>query len=321
MNMNNPWNAILPPSDDVSARRIDHMHPLDLFWARDFQGRYLFVCEVESAEKLKKYKLPELAGIQAVFMPIEGKVRLILSLNDKANWEMFFALCNDLVQATRGTADSLVAISIIQRRLLRWHDFLKNSRPDILPEQVIKGLIGELFFIKTHLAPIFGSGTAVSFWNGPEGASQDFCINDVAVEVKCQLGTTQPYVRISSAEQLCSQLPEMYLYVVTLGTARADHSEAITLPSLMADIRKDLETEAPQQAERFNDLLFGIGYFESEKYLDYSYVIVEEQMFEVPDEFPKISAEGLCPGIIKVTYDVSIAECVPFSKWPQWLEN
>lgn len=317
--MNNPWKAITPPINDVSARRIDHTHPLDLFWARDFHGRYLLICEVDSKESVARFALPDLVGIDAMFMPLENKQRLILSLNENANWEMFFALCNDLLEATRGTEGGTDAVIVIQRRLVKWSDFLKKKRSDILDEHVIRGLIGELHFIKKHLIPVFGPDAAVSFWVGPEGSPQDFSINCSAIEVKCQLGTTHPYVRISSAEQLSPQLQEMYLYVVTLGKARADHQDAVTLPGLVAYIRGELETEALQQAERFNNLLLGLGYFDSEKYLEFSYVIADSQMFEVRDGFPRITAESLSSGIIKVTYDISIAECLPFEKWPKWI--
>ena len=43
--MINPWDEITPPIKDLSARRVDHSHPLDLFWARDHLGSYLFVYE------------------------------------------------------------------------------------------------------------------------------------------------------------------------------------------------------------------------------------------------------------------------------------
>jgi len=43
--MNNPWENINPPSKDVSARRVDHTHNLDLFWGRDHLGHYLFIYE------------------------------------------------------------------------------------------------------------------------------------------------------------------------------------------------------------------------------------------------------------------------------------
>lgn len=168
---------------------------------------------------------------------------------------------------------------------------------------------------------MFGPGAAASFWVGPEGSPQDFSINRSAIEVKCQLGTTQPYVRISSAEQLSPQLPEMYLYVVTLGKARADHQDAVTLPGLVASIRTELESHAPQQAERFSNLLLGMGYFDSEKYFEFSYVIADSQMFEVRDNFPRIPAESLSTGIIKVTYDISVAECLAFKKWPEWIRG
>lgn len=139
--MNNPWSAITPPNNDVSARRIDHTHPLDLFWARDFHGRYLLICEVDSNESLEKHKLPELAGIYAMFMPLENRQRLILSLNENANWEMFFALCNDLVEATRIREGGADAVNIIHRRLVKWSKFLKKKRADILDEQAIRGLL------------------------------------------------------------------------------------------------------------------------------------------------------------------------------------
>ena len=321
MSMNNPWNSISPPSGDVSARRIDHKHPLDLFWARDFKGCYLFVCEVTSETEEGKVILPELAGIQATFRSSHNKTRLVLILKEKSNWEIFFALCNDLVQATRSVGDSTGAVKIIHRRLMRWHDFLKQNRPDIMPEEKIKGLIGELLFITKYLIPKFGVGSAISFWIGPEGAPQDFNIDDSAIEVKCQAGGTLPHIRITSADQLSPQLPKMYLYVLTLGKTTPDNKTAITLPVLINKLRSELQSTSPQQLERFNDLIYGMGYFESDRYLDFCYVLTEEQMFEVIEGFPRICACDLHEGIVKLTYNISISECIPFEKWPEWMEH
>jgi len=319
--MNNPWKEILPPKDDISARLIDYTHPLGLYWARDHFGKYLFICETDENRVVKSTDIPNLAGIVAGFVTLNGKTRLLLALNEQSNWEIFHALCSDIVEATRKADAGVMAFTIILRRLNRWHDFLKKIKSTILSEEQIKGLIGELLFIKNHLVSVFGYVDAVNFWVGPEDSPQDFNINDTAIEVKCQAGTTQPYVKISSVEQLTPQLPNMFLYVVTLGKTTLDNQDAINLPSLIRQIRRELELSSPQQAERFSDLIYGLGYVDSEKYLNSNYIFTEDVMFEVVGDFPRIDAQNIHEGISNLRYNINLSDCSPYEKWPKWLEK
>jgi len=319
--MNNPWKEILPPKDDISARLIDYTHPLGLYWARDHFGKYLFICETDENRVVKSTDIPNLAGIVADFVTLNGKTRLLLALNEQSNWEIFHALCSDIVEATRKADAGVMAFTIILRRLNRWHDFLKKIKSTILSEEQIKGLIGELLFIKNHLVSVFGYVDAVNFWVGPEDSPQDFNINDTAIEVKCQAGTTQPYVKISSVEQLTPQLPNMFLYVVTLGKTTLDNQDAINLPSLIRQIRRELELSSPQQAERFSDLIYGLGYVDSEKYLNSNYIFTEDVMFEVVGDFPRIDAQNIHEGISNLRYNINLSDCSPYEKWPKWLEK
>ena len=320
--MKNPWDQIDPPLNDVSARRVDHTHALDLYWARDHLGRYLFVYEMTPEEAPQKTELPNLVGIQTAYVPAGGdisKTRLILMLNEKSNWELFLALCNDLVQATRPSRDTPSAVHTILRRLARWQDFLKKHRSDMLTEERIKGLIGELFFMRSHLIPRFGAGMAIQFWQGPEGWPQDFNINNSAIEVKCRLGATAPYVTIASADQLCPQLPEMYLFVVTLGKTVPEAQDAISLPGLVSQVRTALQFENSSKIELFNDLLYMIGYVDSDRYLEFSYVLTDETMFRVVDGFPRICSDELHHGIVRLTYDIRLSDCHPFVGRPDWM--
>ncbi|MGB5157361.1 PD-(D/E)XK motif protein [Desulfobacterium sp. N47] len=321
--MNNPWDEINPPSKDVSARRIDHTHSLDLFWARDHFGRYLFVYEFSSeAESISNINLPDLVGIQTAYIPANGSInsnRLVLLLNEQSNWELFLSLCNDLVQATRQSKTSASAVQTILRRLTRWHEFLRKNRSELLTEEKIKGLIGELLFIRNYLIPTFGSGRAIQFWQGTEGLPQDFNINNSAIEVKCQSGATSPYVRISSAEQLCPQLPEMYLFVITLGKSTPETENAINLPGLISNIRDILQSDTSSHIERFNDLLHMIGYIDSDSYLDFTYILAGEKMFQVTEGFPRICNHDIHHGIVKLSYDISLSECEPFKNRPDWM--
>ncbi len=321
--MHNPWDTISQPTNDVSARRIDHTHALDLFWARDHLGRYLFIFELPPDAVMQQSNLPALAGMQLTHMPASGEVpaRMVLVLNEKTNWEIFLALCNDLVHTTRNCKGIQEAVQTILRRLGRWQEFLKKQRPGLLSEEQIKGLIGELLFIRDTLNPEFGPAQAITFWQGPETLPQDFNVNDCAIEVKCQSGVSQPTVRISSAEQLCPQLPEMYLRVLTLGRTAPDNSEAINLPLLVDQIRQALDTCSPPALERFNDLLFMTGYVDSERYRDFSYLLAGQAMFHVVDGFPRICPDDLPAGIARLSYSVSLSECAPFKGAPDWMEN
>jgi hypothetical protein len=312
--MNNPWDTILAPSKDVSALRVDADHPLDLYWAKDHLGQYLFVYEYAAGKELDKNITPDLVGIETIPMALgNGRARLVLVLKDKCNWELFYSICTDLLNATRLINQTCTAVDSILRRLYRWQEFLKKNHSDLLSEEKIKGLIGELIFLRNHLIPRYGVIDAVKFWCGPEGTPQDFNVNDSAVEVKCQAGSSLPCVKIASPDQLSSQLPKTYLYVVTLGKTTEDNEGALNLPLLIESVQNELRHGTAQSAERFLDLLCQVNYYHSNKYMEFNYLLLEEQVFEVKDEFPRVCPEDLAPGVIKLSYSLSLADCEPYS--------
>ncbi|WP_170308241.1 PD-(D/E)XK motif protein [Parashewanella tropica] len=314
--MINPWESIKTPATDLSARRIDHKHPLDIFWAKDRLGRYLFVCKLTDECKLPS-KYPSLFGIEIT--SISETKQLVLSLKNPSDWELFFSLCNDIISATRILAPAAV-VPVIFRRIERWREFLKKDKVKLLAERTIKGLIGELVYLNLHLAKKYGISQAIDFWTGPEGSPQDFNVKNVAIEVKCQIGTSAPKVKISSAEQLCSQLDELYLFVVTLGRTEPESQDSVSLPSLISNIQTTLEEEGnTQQLEQFLDALLEIGYIHNEEYFNYSYIIASKKFYEVTENFPRITLLDIPNGIGNVTYDLELTNCEPFLTDEPWV--
>jgi hypothetical protein len=318
MNSSNPWDSIELPSRDVSARRVDHTHPLGFFWAIDNQGRYLFLCEFPEGTLLPT-KFPDLAGVE-IYPPGKGQ-RLILALKAKSEWKIFHSLCNDIVIATRDLQHLTSSASVIVKRLNRWQDFLKNSRPSLLPEERIKGLLGELLLINKYLVPVFGIQQSLLFWRGPEGYSQDFEVNDSAIEVKCQSGVSTPHVKISSEDQLCCQLSHLYLHVFTMGRAAIEETMSINLPKLIADIRKMIRTNAPDSMENFNDKLFQTGYIDQDEYSNFNYIVSRSMTYKVTEGFPRICRNQLHDGVQRVRYTIALSHCEPFRKMPEWMEG
>ncbi|MEG3755240.1 PD-(D/E)XK motif protein [Psychromonas arctica] len=314
--MNNPWESITTPKVDLSARRIDHKHPLNLYWAKDRLGRYLFVCQLTNECKLPK-TFPSLTGIDVTV--IADTQQLALNLKSPSDWQLFFALSNDIISATRPLTPSAV-VPVIFRRIERWREFLKQDKQKILSERIIKGLIGELVYLQQHIATKYGVAQAIDFWTGPEGSPQDFNIQNTAIEVKCQIGTSTPKVRISSAEQLCAQLEELYLFVVTLGKTEPGSEGAVSLPLLIEKIQSELEkTGETSQLEKFKDILLDIGYVYNDCYLTYSYIIASKSFYQVTEEFPRLLLHNIPSGVDKVTYDLALNSCQPFLIDEPWV--
>ena len=312
--MNNPWSDIATPTREFNVRLVSDKHPLKLYWGKDVRGGYLFIVQFSKDATPDKKMLPELSGIRVAVAPATDCCRLVLLLNETPNWELFKSLCVDLIYASENASSHSEAVNIIIRRLLRWHEFLKREKLHLLSPEAIKGLIGELLFIKNTLAPQFGWAEAMSFWKGPLGAPQDFAVHDTAVEVKAQSGSSKPYIQISSLEQMEAQLPSFYLIVNTLATIDPEHDEAFTLNSLIADIRNELSSTDDMTRELFESLIFQVGYIQLEQYDSPSYRCVASRSFCVSDDFPRLMVSNVPSGITKANYQISLDSCMPFEK-------
>src|SRR5689334_1763514 len=102
MKVSNPWAGIEPPTGDLSALRVDSQHPLDLFWAVSSTSDYLFIYKVLGCNMPKQKQLPLLTGVAITAETIDaGSGVIALKLRERANWELFLALCSDLIESTR----------------------------------------------------------------------------------------------------------------------------------------------------------------------------------------------------------------------------
>jgi len=316
--MSNPWSNIERPVVDYNVRLVSADHPLKLYWGRDTEGRFLFIYDSTRDNVPEKQKLPELTGIGAGIAFRNESARLVLLLKENENWELFHTLCSDITRATSNIDDGPAAGSTILRRLIRWQDLLKKSKPKTLAIDAIKGLYGELLFLSGKIAPVFGWECAVNFWKGPEGAPQDFAVYQTAVEVKCQAGSTKPHIRVSSLEQLDPQLPEGYLVVYTIATTNPEDGNGSSLNDLVETIRTKIRDEGEASRERFEDLLYQVGYITTDAYEDPKFTAVSIRCFRMGTGFPRITPSCVVPGVHNVSYNVSLEACSAHERTPEW---
>lgn len=310
--MNNPWNSIETPTHEFNVRLVSDKHLLRLYWGKDARGGYLFIAQIARDAAPDMKVLPELVGIRIAVAKAADCARLVFLLNDAVNWELFKALCVDLIRASETAKSDAEAVAVIVCRLVRWHEFLKRERVHLLSPEAVKGLIGELLFLESKIAPHFGWDLAVSFWKGPADAPQDFAVHDTAVEVKCQSGISKPYIQISSLEQMDAQLPNFYLAVHTLATAEPDNVDGFTLNVLVKRIRISLNTASDATRELFEALLFQAGYITLDAYDETRFRCVATRIFRVSDSFPRLTPATVPEGVPKVSYQISLEACAPF---------
>ena len=314
----NPWDKIPRPSHGFDYVLVDNTHPLKLMWGISFNGDFLFCYEAPEIQMPNLNSFPELKGIKFNIIDHNSNKILILQLKDSKEWEIFKFLCTDLVRYTSSLDENDDIASIILGKLIRWQKFWLNDFRKRLSEAEIKGLIGELFFLRNQMARNFGWENAMKSWKGPEGAPQDFAIDDMAIEVKCQSGVSQQTVTISSVEQLQPQLPKGFLGVYTFANSSIFESEVFSLNQLVCSIMDELILESNETKERFEYLLDEAKYLNLDFYDKDLFQVVVGKVYRLGDDFPALKLDAIPSGVEKLRYSLNLGYCSEFEETPSW---
>jgi hypothetical protein len=167
------WQDIQAQSGGAGLfRRIDETHPLDLYAGIDYRGQRVLMLVVHDAP----LNIPQ-PGVVEVTCNQRGDqdFALILQLVRPQFEELFGRLCQDLVDATRDVLPDNGAGEILQR-LARWRKLLEAGPRTALSDDALRGLVGELWTLRSMAIPRFGVDTAVTGWVGSLGAPQDFVL-------------------------------------------------------------------------------------------------------------------------------------------------
>jgi hypothetical protein len=171
------------------------------------------------------------------------------------------------------------------------------------------GLFGELWFLRVWLLPHVGARMAVDRWRGPTGSRHDFEWSGRSVEGKATTSTRGNVHRINGVDQLMP--PDggvLYLFSVRL---REEAGSSNTLPALVRAISQEVGAD-PEAADRFETTLTRAGYslLHAEEYEKHRLRVVEEGLYAVRDNFPRIvpaSFPGGVPGGVEaLEYEINL---------------
>ena len=311
-----PWREIKIPRKDntLNVRRADVEHSLDYWFARDLQGRYV-LCFDSGAEVPALSSVPKPAGIEVNALAFgEAGCRLVLTLLETEQFDIFRALCLDLMRSTAELSrnESGAGLSITLKRLRRWQSLLEKARQDLLTTSKITGLVGELLVLRDLLLPRMNTFDAVQSWRGPYGDEQDFLMAGSIIEVKTQLSTSDRYLPVSSEEQLDTTSGPILICHQTLDVPADEAGGAVSLNGLVSSLADPMATSDHAAADLFQTALLEAGYRRRDEYGRPYWLLNGRSFYEVRDGFPRITAGMISGGIDRVRYRIAVQACAEF---------
>lgn len=302
---NYPWHE-MPPN---SQRRVSEINVHGLFWLKDMSGRYGFYVKLNFSNHKTQSYANDLKGISITRRNTNEKSELILFLEHPDEYlDIFYALCKDLADVVSKEKNEACLIDIIEQRIIKWHQFLKLRNRHEFGLETQMGLFGELQCMIEFVIPKVGIKDAIFAWVGPDFDKQDFLLSDKVLEVKTYRTSKAPIINISSAYQLYSEKDPLFL--LAYGISQSENGK--TIVDLIVDISQYLKKEAYEVQNLFESKLLEYGYFPSEQYKIYSFIVDIVHAYEINLDFPKITPIQLHNDILQVKYKIDLLKCKQF---------
>lgn len=280
-------------------QRVGIPHPLAWYIGRDTNARYSLFCitkteptAVSSSKMMSVY----------IGQRRDGNYGITFSLNNNEYLDLFLHFCFDMIEFTRNIKDSNQAADHVCGRYIQWQKAFKKNNGELLSFEEIKGLLGELCFLKMKMIPEYGIDYALASWTGTEKTDQDFSCGNTWYEVKATVSGAST-VKISSVEQLDTENTG-HLVVVTLDkTSEADMSR-LTLNSMYDMVLSSIPTIVQQ--ESFKNRMLAYGYYLNKAYDKIGFRYNGMSFYRVDSRFPCLRKADIPASVKNAKYELSL---------------
>lgn len=289
-------------------QRIDPDYKVNIFLGYNDDGKMsMILTENGKEERVISSKLIEVHLNRRE----DHKLALSFDLLDLAYAPLFKVFCKDMIVVCERAGKDM-AISTALVRWKYWKELFGKKRSQLLDKQEIKGLIGELYFLKNRLIPEFGYKNAVKSWMGPLQGHKDFEINRTWFEVKT-INDGAAHITVHSLEQLESEI-DGHLIVVRADETSENNEKAMNLNTMVLQVLDRIED--PEILEEFRIKLDHVGYSADREYDKFNYIVKGSEMYAVNNTFPRLRRSEINHAIGNVNYTLLIAGIEKFREEP-----
>lgn len=303
-----PWKEIKTPDQDYNVRKIARETKAEMYWGKDVEGHCLLLIRMwgNLATQFHKEKVTA-RGISTDLRLIDsiGTQFFVLRLEREIDIDLFFALCDAMIDAVGPIDDPKVLLNIIFGHLRRWKAFLAGRILRILSVEEQRGLFCEIRYIQSLLDGTLSQKESIGAWRGPYRQQQDFIYFDRAVEIKSLYGNTRNAIHISSEDQLETTCPKLFLSVYRLAE-QSPSDRALSLNDLVRKVYSSLIDD--EAIDMFSEKLAAAGYVELKEYNSPTLIVTGINVYRIEENFPRITRSSLPSAILKVSYDLQLHE-------------
>ena len=216
----------------------------------------------------------------------------------------------DLIPNTEQANNASLYLDTLKRKILEWHDFFQNIQKETLSKDTIKGIFGELLFLKKLVEDNKISNT--SCWKGPLRTRSDFVFNLFRIEIKSTTTRNPIKIAISNEIQLETEANGSLLYLCVFQLI--ENEDGLSLKQLISETEKTLHTNGLDTIDFYKKLeLLGCCNEALESSKDYMLKPHSIDFFRVSEEFPKIKKSTIPEGIIDLKYSILFDSIKKFS--------
>ena len=295
------WDSIKIIKGEMALQRVNNVHPLDFYVGYNQLGSKEFVLFTNIEPKIL---------LQCDSISIESRLRqdnkyaVCFTLLKQDQSSVFMHLCWDLFEFSKVANSEEQGIKLVESRFKIWQKLMRQGSDGLLPVSVIRGLIGELIFLKDFSFPKYGFKKALDGWVGVEASDRDFVYDDFWYEIKA-IDPSASSVHISSIEQLDIDNIGQLVTVIICKTSIID-SEGISLPKLVDSIRTAIRNDSNALLV-FEKKMMSVGYIDKKEYYNYCVDFTGFNHYTVDEMFPKIRRINVDVAIIELSYSISLA--------------
>lgn len=255
-------------------------------------------------------------GIQKENLSIEyflEKNLIVLQLIDNDYFDLFDDLILSLYHGIKGISQVDEYSNHFIEAFYRWSEFFEDKKSDLLSEDAIKGLMGELLVLKSLITD--PNRTEINFilnsWKGPYDKGNDFELETKNLEVKAK-SPSGIDVRISSEFQLeVSTGKGLELIVVSL---LSDFTVGISIRELIFEIKKLVQESSGENSILWKALSQkNITAKNVSQYDKYKFKPIDSISYNcASDDFPKLNRSNIPDGISGLKYNLRTNLLTPF---------
>lgn len=302
-----------PQGETLWARRATPDVTERLVAALDADGRrHLLVLLTADEADLQDTQSRGVAVVtRDLAMPSHATGRYLdVTCQDATGHEAFDLIGGEL--AERLATGRETAPEVVARVLAKWRRFWGQVPQQMLSWEEQIGLFAEIWFLSVWLAPRVGASDAITRWRGPFGSRHDFEWAGKSVEVKATTSTRGRVHHINGLDQLAPpEQGELLFFSLRL---REEAGATNSLPAIIASCREQLASDADAMG-RFESALVQAGYLpvHEDEYARLKLRVVEEGLFRVEEDFPRLTTarfpSGIPAGVERVEYEINLGGC------------